>query len=134
DWSLQRWMFSSSGPLMLNHLLATIFWRIDLWILRPLAGAASVGIYSVGLKYLDGLNIVPSVFTLAVFPLMSRYARQASDSLLRAYVLSLRLLVIVSLPLALTISALAEPLVWLVGGAEYLNIASSVWIFGREIH
>ena len=30
------------GPLMINHLLATIFWRIDVWILRPLAGAASV--------------------------------------------------------------------------------------------
>src|SRR5690606_28976999 len=67
DWPLQRWMVATSGPLMLNHLLATIFWRIDLWILRPLAGAANVGIYSVGLKYLDGLNIVPSVFTMAVF-------------------------------------------------------------------
>lgn len=134
DWSLQRWMFTTSGPLMINHLLATIFWRIDLWILRPLAGAASVGIYSVGLKYLDGLNIVPSVFTMAVFPLMSRYARQANNSLLRAYVLSLRLLVIVSLPLAMVITALAEPLVWLVGGAQYLGIDSTVSIWGREFH
>ncbi|MCB0132386.1 MAG: flippase, partial [Caldilineaceae bacterium] len=69
DWSLQRWMVRTSGPLMINHLLATIFWRIDVWILRPVAGAASVGLYSVGLKYLDGLNIIPSVFTMAVFPL-----------------------------------------------------------------
>ena len=57
---------------MINHLLATIFWRIDIWILRPLAGAVSVGLYSVGLKYLDGLNIIPSMFTMALFPLMSR--------------------------------------------------------------
>ena len=47
---------------MINHLLATIFWRIDVWILRPIAGAAAVGLYSIGLKYLDGLNIIPSVF------------------------------------------------------------------------
>ncbi|RIK35943.1 MAG: hypothetical protein DCC55_28835, partial [Chloroflexi bacterium] len=47
DWSLQRWMLPVSGPLMVNHLLATIFWRIDIWILRPLAGEASVGLYSV---------------------------------------------------------------------------------------
>ena len=132
DRSLQRWMLRVSGPLMINHLLATIFWRIDIWILRPLAGAASVGLYSVGLKYLDGLNIVPSVFTMAVFPLMSRYARQGNDNLLRTYVLSLRLLVLVSLPIAMTITALAEPLVWLVGGAQYLNIPESVMLFGRE--
>ncbi|MCC6455334.1 MAG: oligosaccharide flippase family protein [Caldilineaceae bacterium] len=132
DRSLQRFMLKISGPLMLNHLLATIFWRIDVWILRPLAGAASVGLYSVGLKYLDGLNIVPSVFTMAIFPLMSRYARQGSDNLLRSYVLSLRLLVLVSLPIAMSITILAEPLVWLVGGAQYLNIPESVQIFGRE--
>ena len=71
---------------MINHLLATIFWRIDVWILRPLAGAAAVGLYSVGLKYLDGLNIIPSVFTMAVFPLMSRYAKHDGEGLLRAYV------------------------------------------------
>jgi O-antigen/teichoic acid export membrane protein len=132
DFGLQRWMFQVSGPLMINHLLATIFWRIDIWILRPLAGATSVGLYSVGLKYLDGLNIVPSVFTLAVFPLMSRYARQGSDSLLRAYILSLRLLVMVSLPIAMLITVLAEPLVWLVGGGQYLGITETARIFGRE--
>jgi O-antigen/teichoic acid export membrane protein len=132
DLALQRWMLRVSGPLMLNHLLATIFWRIDVWLLRPLVGAAGVGLYSVGLKYLDGLNIVPSVFTMAVFPLMSRYARAASDSLLRAYVLSLRLLVMLSLPIAMTISVLAEPLVWLVGGAEYLDVPLTLSFFGHQ--
>jgi O-antigen/teichoic acid export membrane protein len=132
DTALQKWMLKVSGPLMINHLLATIFWRIDIWILRPLVGATSVGLYSVGLKYLDGLNIIPSVFTMAVFPLMSRYARQGSDNLLRTYVLSLRLLVLLSLPIAMIITILAEPLVWLVGGAQYLNISETVRIFGRE--
>ncbi len=110
DWPLQGWMFKNSGPLMINHLLATIFWRIDVWILRPLSGAASVGLYSVGLKYLDGLNIIPSVFTMAVFPLMSRYATREDDNLLRSYVISVRLLVIVSLPIAMSVTFLAEPL------------------------
>lgn len=134
DWPLQRWMFANSGPLMINHLLATIFWRIDMWILYPLAGGASVGLYSVGLKYLDGLNIIPSVFTMAIFPLMSRYARKDGDTLLRSYRLSLRLLVIVSLPIAMAVTFLAEPLVYLVGGAKYLNVPETLRIFGREIH
>ncbi|MGB5050994.1 MAG: polysaccharide biosynthesis C-terminal domain-containing protein, partial [Caldilineaceae bacterium] len=133
DWPLQRWMFGESGPLMINHLLATIFWRIDLWILRPLAGAFSVGIYSASLKYLDGLNIIPSTFTFAIFPLMSRYAKRKGEGLLRSYVLSVRLLVLISLPLALTITALAEPLIYILGGAEFLNVPDTVILLGREI-
>ncbi len=133
DWPLQRWMLGESGPLMLNHLLATIFWRIDLWILRPLAGAFSVGIYSASLKYLDGLNIIPSTFTFAIFPLMSRYAKREGEGLLRSYVLSLRLLLLVSLPLALTVTALAEPLIYILGGAEFLNVPDTVILLGREI-
>ena len=133
DWPLQRWMMQTSGPLMLNHLLATIFWRIDLWLLLPLAGAASVGLYSVGLKYLDGLNIIPSIFTMAIFPLMSRYARNEDGNLLRAYVLSLRLLVIVCLPIALATTFLAGDLVYFLGGTQYLNIPETFHFFGWEI-
>ncbi|HRJ40519.1 MAG TPA: oligosaccharide flippase family protein, partial [Caldilineaceae bacterium] len=133
DWPLQKWMFRESGPLMINHLLATIFWRIDLWILRPLAGAFSVGIYSASLKYLDGLNIIPSTFTFAIFPLLSRFARREGDGLLRSYTLSLRLLLLISLPVALTITALAEPLIYLLGGAEFLHVPDTVNLLGREI-
>ncbi|MCB9116391.1 MAG: flippase [Caldilineaceae bacterium] len=133
DWPLQRWMFGVSGPLMINHLLATIFWRIDIWILRPLSGAAAVGLYSIGLKYLDGLNIIPSMFTMAIFPLMSRFARDASGNLHRSYIISLRLLTILSLPIAMAVTFLATPLVFLVGGAQYLNIPGEFHVFGQTI-
>jgi O-antigen/teichoic acid export membrane protein len=133
DWPLQVQMVRMSGPLMINHLLATIFWRIDVWILRPIAGAAAVGLYSIGLKYLDGLNIIPAVSTMAIFPLMSRFARAESNSLLRAYVLSLRLLTMISLPIAMAVTFLARPLVYLVGGAEYLDVPGVFHIFGQQI-
>ncbi len=134
DWQLQRSMLHMSGPLMINHLLATIFWRIDVWILRPVAGAAAVGLYSIGLKYLDGLNIIPSVSTMAVFPLMSRFARSESGSLLRSYILSLRLLTMISLPIAMAVTFLARPLVFIVGGSEYLDVPGVFDLFGRQIH
>ncbi len=126
DWPLQKWMLSTSGPLMINHLLATIFWRIDIWLLRPMVGAASVGLYSAALKYLDGLNIIPSTFTLAIFPLMSRFAKQEGAALLRSYTLSLRLLFLVSLPVAMTVTLLAHPLIALLGGARFTAAAYEV--------
>lgn len=126
DWRLQKEMFATSGPLMINHLLATIFWRMDIWILRPLAGAASAGLYSAALKYVDGLNIVPSTFTLAIFPLMSRLARQEGEALLRSYVLGVRLLLVISLPIAVTITAFAYPLISILGGTRFVDAAYEV--------
>ncbi len=120
DWSLQRSMARESYPLMLNHLLASIFWRIDLWLLKLLAGTVAVGIYSAGVKYLDGFNVIPSYFTLAIFPLMSRYARDSHESLVRAYKLAVRLLIMVALPIAISVTVLATPLIRILGGAAYL--------------
>ncbi|MXX26678.1 MAG: oligosaccharide flippase family protein [Caldilineaceae bacterium SB0668_bin_21] len=133
DWALQKWMLSTSGPLMINHLLATVFWRIDIWILRPLVGAASVGLYSVALKYLDGLNIIPSTFTLAIFPLMSRLARQEGAALLRSYTLGVRLLLIVSLPLAVAVTLLAQPLIFLLGGVQFTTASSEIAVVSDRL-
>ncbi|HXF64737.1 MAG TPA: polysaccharide biosynthesis C-terminal domain-containing protein, partial [Caldilineaceae bacterium] len=38
----------------------------------------------------------------------------------------------VSLPIAMSVTVLAEPLVWLVGGGQYLNVPETVRLFGRE--
>jgi O-antigen/teichoic acid export membrane protein len=120
DRALQRAMLRDSFPLMINHLLATVFWRIDVWILKALSGAAAVGYYSAGLKWLDGLNVIPSYFTLAIFPLMSRLAHDSHESLVRAYRLALRLLLLIALPVVVFVWFTAEPLISILGGAQYL--------------
>lgn len=120
DWRLQRWMLGEAGPLMLNHLLATIFFRIDMWILRPVRGEREVGWYSAAYKYLDGLNVIPAYFSLALFPLMSRYAQDAQGALARAYRVSLRLLILVALPIVVFVLFVAEPLIQILGGAAFL--------------
>ncbi|MBK8051514.1 MAG: polysaccharide biosynthesis C-terminal domain-containing protein [Anaerolineales bacterium] len=64
---------------------------------------------------------------------MSRLARRESDSLLRSYIISLRLLTMLSLPIAVAVTFLAEPLVAIVGGAQYLNVPGVFHIFGYDI-
>lgn len=118
-----RGMLTDALPLMINEFLATAFFRIDQVLLKPLrgeAGNAETGYYNVAYKFIDGLLILPSAFTLAIFPVMSRYAQDAKGSLLRATVLSLRWLVIIALPLALLTTRYAEGIVLAFGGEEYL--------------
>ncbi len=120
DPALWRPMLSESFPLMINHLLATLFFRIDVFILQPTWGDQAVGFYGAAYKYIDGITIIPSYFTLAIFPLMSRYAKTARDSLARAYILSLRLLLMIALPVAVGTPFIARELILILAGAQYL--------------
>ncbi len=120
DWSLQSWMLRESYPLMLNNLLATAFWRIDILILTPIVGAFGVGLYSAAYKYIDGLNVIPSYFTLAVFPVMSRFAGDDAARLVRTHKLSLRLLTMMAIPVAVFVFFTAKPLILILGGQDYV--------------
>jgi O-antigen/teichoic acid export membrane protein len=120
DPAFERSMVGTSYPLMINDILATIFFRVDVTLLQPMKGDTVVGWYTTAYKFIDGLNIIPSAFTIAIFPIMSRYAASARDSLIRAYLMALKFLVVISLPVALLTTRYAEGIILFFGGPEYL--------------
>ncbi len=126
-------------PLALNHLLSTIFWRLDVPLLKGLTrNESAVGYYTAGYKYIDAFNIIPSLFTQALFPTLSRMAGErredsATDTpLARAYVLAVKLLLILALPLAVGVSFTAPVLIGVLGGQAFLPqgaiaLAITIW-------
>ncbi|MGD9002079.1 MAG: polysaccharide biosynthesis C-terminal domain-containing protein, partial [Anaerolineae bacterium] len=66
------------------------------------------------------LNIIPSLFTFAVFPVLARQAAVDRARLRRSYHLSVKLLTVVALPTAVLMTLIAAPLVWLLSGPLYL--------------
>jgi len=123
DWGFQKRLLGISYPLMINHLMATLFFKVDVMFLGAMLGDTMVGLYSAAYKYIDALNIIPASFTMAIFPLMSRYANTAKDSLLRAYKLSVKLLLIFALPVALLTTLTARYLIIILAGSEYLPVS-----------
>ena len=120
DPAMRRAMMRESFPLMLNHLLATLFFKVDVPLLEAMRNATVVGWYSAAYKYVDAFGIIPSFFTQSIFPAMSRLARQDSNSMAHTYVLSLKLLVMLALPIAVLSTALAPYMIGLLGGAQFL--------------
>jgi O-antigen/teichoic acid export membrane protein len=96
----------------------------DVLLLKPLRGDAEVGYYSAAYKYIRGLDVIPSYFTLAIFPLISRFAESQRDSLVRAYILSLKLLLMIALPVAVGTTFIARPLISILAGPEYVQQSS----------
>ncbi len=110
----RAWL-AESWPLFVNQLLQGLFFKVDALLLPGLAGNAAAGVYAAAYKVSEGAGIVSSSFTLALFPRLARATDAAG-----AYRLALRVLLQVAFPLATGIALLAEPIVAVVGGRDYL--------------
>jgi len=132
-WGAARWLLRDGGPLLVNALLQSLFFTLDVFILQPLKGETAVGLYGVGIKLINTLLIVSSTFTLVLFPQLARQAVRDRAGLLRTYHFAVRMLLILALPMAVGVTALAPDLVRIVGGKAYLPGAATalrliVWL------
>ncbi len=116
-------------PLLLNALLLNLFFRADVFIIQASQGDSALGSYDAAYKFINMLPLIPAYFTLAVFPLLSRYATSDSDRLLDSYRLAAKLLFIVAWPITLGTMILAPDLIRILAGEAYLpNSATALRI------
>ncbi|MGD2078263.1 MAG: oligosaccharide flippase family protein, partial [Chloroflexota bacterium] len=88
DFGLQRRMLVLSYPLMLNHLFAVIFFQIDVPMMRQINGEEAVGWYNSAYKWVNAFNVIPSFFTFALFPVISRQIQSAESDARRTFRMS----------------------------------------------
>ncbi len=67
-------MLGTSLPLMLNELLASVFFQIDILLIQPLQGAAIVGKYNSAYKFVSAMSVIPPAVILPLFPALARAA------------------------------------------------------------
>lgn len=122
DMGLQRQMVRHGFPLMLIHLLQTVFISTDTYLLRVMLpdGQAVAGWYSSAYRWFNALQIIPSFFTLALFPIITREIQISIESAQRMYAMAIKIMYLLALPVATVTCYLAYPLVELVGGEEFL--------------
>ncbi|MDX1687109.1 MAG: flippase, partial [Candidatus Promineifilaceae bacterium] len=120
DFSLQRAMIGLSYPLMLNHLLATVFFFVDVPLMRQINGEEAVGWYNTAYKWINAINVIPSFFTFALFPVISRQIENDMDDARRTFRMSIKLMALIALPIAAVTTLLAHTLISILGGPEFL--------------
>jgi O-antigen/teichoic acid export membrane protein len=108
-----------SWPLLINALLISLFFRVDVFVIDAFRGDAALGIYDAAYKFINLVTIVPAYATLALFPLLvQRVGDQASMA--RAYRSATYLLVCLSWPIVAGTAALAGVLMLVLAGRDYL--------------
>ncbi len=112
-------MSRSAIPLMLNELLANVFFQIDILVIQSLQGTEMVGKYNASYKFIAALTVIPVAVTLPLFPALVRAAANPEE-LGRWFVRAWRFLAMIGLPIVVIFTVFADGIVRSFWGERFL--------------
>jgi O-antigen/teichoic acid export membrane protein len=113
NWPLLRKLLRSGLPFALAFVLSTIYFRIDVIILKALRGDDQVAYYNAAYKFLDGLSFIPQAAMNAVFPALAVIHLRGRAPMRDAYTRAYRLLAALGMPVAVGCVVLAPQIIHL---------------------
>lgn len=119
DWSFWKRCIREAWPMGAMAVCTVIYYRIDMVMLSLMKGETAVGLYGAAFKLSEISTIIPTMFMLSVFPVMSKYHKDSRRSFIRAYEKSIRYLLYIALPMALGVTLLARPIINVIFGNEF---------------
>ncbi|MDY6894127.1 MAG: flippase [Thermotogota bacterium] len=121
DFKLWKFLLKECLPIALTSIIWVIYYHIDVVMLSPMMGDEAVGIYSAAHKLCDPFFLIPSGLTMSLFPLMSAYYESSENKLIKTYTLGVRYLLIIMLPIAVGITLLADDIIFIIYGTEFIH-------------
>jgi len=119
DWPFLKPTINAALPFFLSAIVDTIAFRIDVVMLSMMKGDIIVGWYSASYRLLEALMFIPAILGGSIYPAFSRFHISSQESLKIAYRKSFEYLTILSLPIAVGTTILAEKIIVLIYGNNY---------------
>ena len=124
-------LFAKSWPLIVSSAAASIYLRIDQFMLGEMLGMASVGTYAVAARLSEVWYLLPTAIATAIFPRLVQLKESDPAKYEQRIRESLRYLFWLSLLIAVPVTFLATPLIVTLFGEPYreagLILAIHVW-------
>lgn len=121
DWDLVWEIFAQALPIGIYTLLVVVVNNADSVMLGFMRSEAEVGYYNAAYKLIWLLLGVIPVFFIAIFPLISKYYRTSLEKLQRLLNYAAKIMVTLTIPMAIGGAVLARPILNLVYGNQYAN-------------
>jgi len=127
-------IFRASWALLLINVFAMVISRIDQLMLYPAWGARAVGLYGSCANLTDYLVMIPSVWYITVFPLITRYLGESQDTFQKASHYSFKYLAIAAALLFIIFGGFSRQVLVLLFGLEYAEAEGALfWLSGYII-
>jgi O-antigen/teichoic acid export membrane protein len=115
-----RWpaLFRSSGLFGVQEALAQVVMRIDMVLLSLLVAGTAVGWYGAGYRLIDATLFIPWSIGTSALPMYSYLTHESTPSLRDIYADSMRLVLLIIVPVAVGLALCAREIVSLAYGLD----------------
>ncbi len=148
DYSFWKKIFLTSLPFGVALILNTIYFRLDVLLMtfilphsqsliggkaectKVLCADTEIGLYGVGMRFLEMLVIIPVYFMNSVLPIMTRYVEEKSQKIRQLVQYSFDFLIASGLPILVGGFILAKPIIYFISDAEF--VSGNVYDYGSD--
>ena len=122
DWSFWKPTIKEALPFGLTGIFITIYYYIDTVMLSLMVLNANVviGWYNAAYRLILVLIAIPSLYVTAIFPVMSRFFKSSEESLKFVFERSIKYMLLISIPIVVGTTLLADRIILLIFGSEYV--------------
>ncbi len=128
DLALWQRLTLEALPMGIVLLLHVIYFKIDTVMLSLMQSSTDVGIYGAPFKILEVLILFPVILLGNLFPTFTRYLAEGNRRFALLYQQGFEVLMVVAIPMVLVTLVLAEPILTLVAGSEYVTASTVTWL------
>jgi O-antigen/teichoic acid export membrane protein len=115
-WKASLDLLKDGFPYFLNTIFTVIYFRIDTIMLSLMAPKAVLGWYGASYRFFDSLMFVPSIFTISIFPALSRIWGEKKVPIGRTVQKSLDFMLILGIPIGIGVFAFSREIIRLFYG------------------
>lgn len=117
-----------SWPLILSGVAAIVYMRIDQVMLARISSMEEVGIYSAAVRISEIWYFIPLTIVSSIFPLIVRSRKEGADKFREQTSMLLEAMTLISILLAVLVTAIAGGLIKVLYGAEFFKASSVLTI------
>ena len=128
DFGLLKYLFKEALPIALSSVIIIIYFHIDIVMLSLMMGDAEVGIYSAAYTLSEPLSLIPAALMVSLFPIMSASFKSSKEKLIKSYKLGVRYLLIITLPIAIGTTLVADKIILLIYETPFAESATVLQI------
>ncbi len=128
DFSTVKFFFHEGLPFGIIIFFAMMYTYIDSVMLSLMVNDEVVGWYNAAYRLVFTMLVVPTVIRKAVFPALSKFYKESIADFTRLFEETFKVMLFLGVSLAFLISLLADKIILLFYGKEYINAAGALQI------
>ena len=119
DYLFIKSLLKKALPFGLSFIFGSAYFYIGSVMLSKIRGDAEVAVFGAAYNIALALLFIPTVYTNAIYPVLSRYYNESKAELKILYEKSFKYLYIIGIPISLGIFMLADRIVFFLYGSKY---------------